>query len=145
MNFNNFCKSFMVLGTGQIWMLSIFVVSIWMFFGVMTNPKNVIFMTWNLHFSVWIFKFFCFNTSKTILTCLIYCSYVSEYTKMSSMYVIANLSKYDCNVLLTISCIVVGAFVNPNGMTKYSYVSYFVLNAVFHSFFFDSDEIECVS
>ena len=120
------------LGAGQIWILSILVVSIWMFFGIMTNPKNDISCIWNLHFSVLIFKFFRFNMSKTILTYLTCSFLVSEYTKMSFIYIIANLFKYDYNILLTIFCIVVGVFVNPNGMTKYSYILYFVLNAVFN-------------
>ena len=66
----------------------------------------------------------------------IYLFLVFEYTKMSFIYIFAKPFKYDCNILLTIFCIVTGAFVNPNGMTKYSYIPYFVLNAVFHSFFY---------
>ena len=128
MNPNNFCKSFTFLGVGQIWMLSTLVVSIWMFPGMMMNPKNVTFCTWNLHFSGLILNFFCFNTFKTIFTCLTCSSLVFEYTKMSSMYVIANLSKYDCNALLTTFCIVVC----PE--CRFPFIS-----------LFDPDEIECIT
>ena len=76
----------------------------------------------------------CFNPFNTILIYLTLSFLVSEYTKISSMYIIANLFKYDCNVLLNIFCIVAGTSVNPNGMTKYSKIPYFVLNDVFHSF-----------
>ena len=116
--------------------MSILIVSIWMFFGIMTNFKNVISWILNLHFSVLIFKFFHFNVFKTILTYLIYVFFVSEYTKTSSIYVFANLSKYNCNVLLITFYIIVKTFINPNDMTKYSYIPYFVLNTVFHSFFY---------
>ena len=39
---------------------------------------------------------------------------------MSFIYIIANLFKYDCKILLTMFCIIIKTFVNPNGITKYS-------------------------
>jgi len=44
-----------------------------------------------------------------------------------------HMSIYDCNVLLIHLWNAAGALVSPKGITKYSYVPYFVVKVVFHS------------
>ena len=43
------------------------------------------------------------------------------------------MSIYDCKVLLFHRWKAAGALVCPKGLTKYSYVPYFVVKVVFHS------------
>jgi len=60
------------------------------------------------------------------------CSRLSEYMRTSSRYTKQHLSIYDCRVLLIYLSKAAGALVSPKGITKYSYVPYFVVKVVFH-------------
>ena len=53
--------------------------------------------------------------------------------RTSSRYAMSHMSIYDCSVLLIHLCNAAGALVSPQGIAKYSYVPYFVVNVVFHS------------
>ena len=60
-------------------------------------------------------------------------SSVLEYTRILSRYATTVLSRCALRTLLINSQYVAGAFVRPNGITRYSYSLYRVLNAVFYS------------
>ena len=73
---------------------------------------------------------------KIFFKCSKFFSIVFKYTKMSFMYIITNLFKNSCKILLMIFYNVVDAFVNSNDIIKYSNNSYLILNIVFYSSFF---------
>ena len=60
-------------------------------------------------------------------------SFVSEYIKILFIYTITNWFKKVWSALLIVLCIVADAFMSLNNIIRYSYILYFVRNAIFHS------------
>ena len=122
-----------VVGVCHDLMTSIFVGLILTPFLPTINPRNLTSSLCYLHFLGLSQRSAYFKHSSTSITCLICSSSVLEYTRMSSRYATTVLSRCVFRTLLINSWYVAGAFIRPNGITKYSYSLYCVLNAVFYS------------
>ena len=97
------------------------------------NLRYSVSVWWNSHFEGfsfipdWYIELIIFPTS-----CLC-CSRLSEYIRTSSKYSIQQRSIKRCSVRLIHLGKVAGALHSPNGITKYSYVPYWLIKVVFLS------------
>ena len=104
--------------------------SIWHSSKLVTLPR---YLTWrwnNLHLIAFVLISFPLSLWKTFFKWFRQSSNVSENTKVSSRYIIANSSRLLNNVFSTNLWISAGAFVNPNDTLTHRCRSHFVIKVV---------------
>ena len=97
------------------------------------NLRNLTSSLYYLHFLGLSQRSAYFKHSSTSIMCLMCSSSVLEYTRILSRYTTTVLSRYALRTLLINSQYVASVFVRLNGITRYLYSLYRVLNTIFYS------------
>ena len=145
----NFLAFFIFFGSGQLSTLFTFFFSISILLGLMTTPRNLIFLTFHIHFSSLTYKLFSysfFNISFTILLCSFSVS-VSTNT-LSIKATTFPLLIIFLRILFIIVWNIASEFVILNNITVGSKNSTCVVNVLFYlssSFIFTLLNLYCKS
>jgi hypothetical protein len=123
----------MLLGDDHSLIALTFSGSIFNSFEEITKPKYMSSVFIKELFFKFINNFSCCNFLITNVKCFKCSSSVLLKTNISSSYTMENLPMKSFSTSFINLINLLGAFVNPNGMTSHSYKPSFVLNVVFHS------------
>jgi hypothetical protein len=123
----------MFLGDGHYLISLTFSGSIFNSFEEITKPKYMSSFFIKELFFRFFNNFYSCNFSITDVICLKCSPFVLLKISMSSRYTMKNLPMKSFNTSFINLINLLGAFVNPNGMTNHSNNPSFILNVVFHS------------